>query len=153
MAKKKVTVYVDADACPVKEEISKTCKLFSVDIFFIASYAHVSNKSDKHWVFVDSDRESVDLYIVNHTKSGDIVITQDHGLASLLTDRGVRVLSNRGEEYSESEMNHTLFKRYLSAKQRRSGSRVKGPRKLTKDDRIRFREALERILSINEGKH
>ncbi|HET7657948.1 MAG TPA: YaiI/YqxD family protein [Bacillales bacterium] len=152
MTKKNVTVYVDADACPVKEEISETCKLYSVDIFFIASYAHVSNQSDERWIFVDSERESVDLYIVNHATSGDIVITQDHGLASLLTDRGIQVLSPRGEKFSESEMDHTLFKRYLSAKQRRAGSRVKGPRKMTDHDRRRFQEALKRILSINEGK-
>jgi len=153
MVKKNVTVYVDADACPVKEEISETCKLYSVDIFFIASYAHVTNQSDEHWVYVDSEKESADLYIVNHARTGDVVITQDHGLASLLTDRGIQVLSPRGVKFSESEMNHTLFKRYLSAKQRRAGNRVKGPGKMTSSDRIRFREALERILSINEGKH
>lgn len=149
---KLVTIYVDADACPVKQEITEISGLYDVDIFFIASYAHVTNSDDEHWIYVDAEREAVDLYIVNHVKPGDIVVTQDHGLAGLLSARGVYVLSPRGIRFSEGDMDHTLFKRYLSAKQRRAGGRVKGPRKMSATDRERFRESLKRILSINEGK-
>ncbi|HEX6922532.1 MAG TPA: YaiI/YqxD family protein [Bacillales bacterium] len=149
---KHLTIYVDADACPVKEEILAVGNLYPVDIFFIASYAHVSNHGDERWIYVDSESEAVDLYIVNHAKAGDLVVTQDHGLASLLSGRGVYVLSPRGTVFSEEEMDHTLFKRFLSAKQRRAGGRVKGPRKMSDRDRERFRESLKRILSINEGK-
>ncbi|HEU5140018.1 MAG TPA: DUF188 domain-containing protein [Bacillales bacterium] len=149
---KNLTVYVDADACPVKEEILAAGTLYPVDIFFIASYAHVSNNDDGRWIYVDSESEAVDMYIVNHAQSGDIVVTQDHGLASLLSGRGVYVLSPRGITFSEQEMDHTLFRRFLSAKQRRAGGRVKGPRKMSESDRTRFRESLKRILSINEGK-
>jgi hypothetical protein len=149
---KHLRIYVDADACPVKEEILAIRPLYPVDIFFIASYAHASESCDDHWIYVDSEPEAVDLYIVNHAEPGDIVVTADHGLASLLSGREVYVLSPKGKPFLEEDMDHTLFRRYLSAKQRRAGAHVKGPRKMSEQDRNRFSESLKRILSINEGK-
>src|SRR5699024_2476404 len=99
---------------------------------------------------VDAEREEVDLYIVNHAKVKDIVVTQDHGLASLLSSRGVYVLSPRGKRFTEGDMEQILFERYLSAKERRAGAHTKGPRKMSKSDHMYFRETLKRILSLNE---
>lgn len=152
MANKSRRVFVDADACPVKEEIVQLSKLHRADVFFIASYSHVANNDQLQWIYVDSRQEEVDMYIVNHVEKNDVVVTQDHGLASLLSGRGVYVLSPRGKPFVESEMMSVLHARFLSAKQRRAGGRVKGPGKMTKEDRRRFRESFEKILSINEGK-
>lgn len=146
-----IHIYVDADACPVKEDILDVTKLYPIDIFFIASYTHVSNSDDFRWVYVDAESEEVDMYIVNRAAPGDVVITQDYGLASLLSGRGVCVLSPRGKQYTEENMDRMLHERFLAAKARRTGARVKGPRKLTRHDRDCFRNALRRILSTNEG--
>ncbi|WKB37262.1 DUF188 domain-containing protein [Terrilactibacillus sp. S3-3] len=54
----------------------------------MASYAHYGSDRQAAWIFVDPDREAADLYIVNHAKRGDVVVTQDMGLASLLTNKG-----------------------------------------------------------------
>jgi uncharacterized protein len=72
---------VDADACPVKEEIASFAESFHIKSLFVASYAHLANQP---WVYVDPDKESADLYIMNHVKNNDAVITQDIGLASLV---------------------------------------------------------------------
>ncbi|HET7628432.1 MAG TPA: DUF188 domain-containing protein [Bacillales bacterium] len=149
---KDLMIYVDADACPVKEEISEIAARFNVEVRFVASFDHVSHSADRSWIFVDSGRESVDLHIVNHANRDDVVITQDHGLAGLLSVRGIHVISPRGRHFDENDMNHTLFQRYLSAKQRRAGLRVKGPGKMTVQDRVRFRQTLTNFLSMVEGK-
>lgn len=71
---------VDADFCPVKEEIVEIAHNFGVDVFFVASYNHVPNGSvGGTWHFVDSDKEAADLFIMNHAKPQDLAVTQDIG--------------------------------------------------------------------------
>ncbi|TLS39368.1 YaiI/YqxD family protein [Pseudalkalibacillus caeni] len=155
MAKNSKVVLVDADACPVpvKEDIIDLTKKYQWEVIFVASFAHFSsNASHGQWVLVDSEKEEVDLYIVNHVVSGNVVVTQDYGLASLLLPRGVYVMSPRGMVYKEEKIGDILHARYLSAKNRRAGKRVKGPKKFTEADRQSFRTSFEEKMSIYEGK-
>jgi uncharacterized protein len=103
------------------------------------------------WAYVDSDKEAVDLYIMNHASKGDIVITQDIGLASTLVNRDVVSISPRGHLYLEKDMDTVLHLRYLSAKERRSGSHSKGPKPFTEEDRNHFIMSFENILSKLAG--
>lgn len=155
MTKKKLTLFVDADACPVpiKEEIMTVQKaLVNSEIIFVASYAHMSTTfQDAKWVMVDSEREEADLYIHRHVTKGDIAITQDYGLASLLLPKGVFILSPRGKRYTEENISTLLHTRYLASKSRRAGKHTKGPRKFTDQDREQFRKEFIKILSIYEG--
>lgn len=91
---------------------------------------------------MDPDREAADLYIVNHVKKGDLVVTQDMGLAGLLTQRGVYILSPRGKPIHEGNISNLLDQRYLSKKWREQGHRTKGPKALTQADKSLFRKAL-----------
>ncbi|MBN6888903.1 uncharacterized protein ACUXCC_003804 [Cytobacillus horneckiae] len=143
---------IDADSCPVKSEIVEIAKAFSVQYLFVASYAHMKNdRNDDEWKFVDSSKEAVDLYIQNHVRSRDIVVTQDIGLASTLLLDDVYVLSPKGNLYEESEIRTALDMRYLSAKARRRGIYGKGPKPYTAKDRQRFIDQLTKILSKFEG--
>ncbi|MFT4412666.1 YaiI/YqxD family protein [Fredinandcohnia humi] len=149
---KKNKIFVDADACPVKEEILKLAGTYNVDVVFVASYAHVmSNPMGGEWIYVDSDKEAADLYIMNHARRQDIVITQDIGLASILVNKGVIAISPRGNEFEEENMDHILHLRYLSAKDRRSGTYSKGPKPFTEDHRYHFNKVFEKILSNLAG--
>ncbi|WP_347549555.1 DUF188 domain-containing protein [Pseudalkalibacillus hwajinpoensis] len=157
MTKKKLTLFVDADACPVpvKEEImSFQQALTNVEIIFVASYAHMSTTfREAKWVMVDSEKEEADLYIHRHCRKGDLAITQDYGLASLLLPKGVFILSPRGKSYTEENISMLLHTRYLASKSRRAGKHTKGPRKFTDEDRMSFRKELIRILSNYEGEY
>nr|WP_235816591.1 DUF188 domain-containing protein [Bacillus massilionigeriensis] len=149
----KPTIYVDADSCPVKEEIVEISERFSVEVIFVASYDHVKNNlSMGTWKFVDSRKEAADLFIMNKVKAGDIAITQDIGLASILLPKKVHVLSPKGDPYMETKMDTALDLRYLSAKGRQQGIYGKGPKPFTKENRQKFRKELIKILSIIEGK-
>jgi uncharacterized protein len=147
-------IYVDADACPVliKEEIYKYSKVYQFEPIFVTSFAHASNTDQPgRWILVDARPEEVDMYIHNHSKKNDIVVTQDHALASLLIPKGVYVITPRGKHFQEKEMERVLHERYLSAKARRSGKHSKGPAKFTKEDAERFGTVFCEILSNVEG--
>jgi uncharacterized protein len=142
-------LFVDADACPkpIKEEISFISRSFEINVYFIASYEHATNEKGVDWIFVDTGPESVDLYIMNKIKKGDIVVTQDHGLGSILVSKGAIVITPRGKKLVEDDMPELLYSRYISAKERRAGNRTKGPKKFTQLDREKFAKELIKILS------
>lgn len=148
----KPAVYVDADACPVKDEIIEICQEYQVDMVFVSSYAHqLTIPAPAKVVTVDSDKEAADLYVMNHIKVGDVCVTQDHALASILLPKRTVVLSPRGIEYDESKMEQMLDARFVSAKQRRMGKRTKGPKPFSKDDRERFKRNFEKIIAEKAG--
>lgn len=145
-------IFVDADACPVKKEIAELCREYAVCVVFVASYAHYSLENQSNWVYVDSEKEAADLYIANHVSKGDLVVTQDMGLASLLTNKGVYVITSRGKELQEEDMSKILHDRYVSYKQLYSGQRIKGPKAFTAEDRVNFCRVLKkRLLESRES--
>ncbi|MCK1991540.1 YaiI/YqxD family protein [Peribacillus muralis] len=148
----KPTIHVDADACPVKDEILHSARLHDIDVCFVASYKNMMNDPEGKWVYVDADKEAADLYIVNAVKKGDIVVTADIGLAGTLLPKGVYVLSPRGKEYTDENIFMLLDMRYQSAKLRRQGKHTKGPKPFTKEDRLCFTKKLLKILSNFAGK-
>ncbi|MCJ2147666.1 MULTISPECIES: YaiI/YqxD family protein [Bacillus] len=153
LLEKERTIFVDADACPVKDEVLKTAADFDVKVVFVASFEHfqVTRKEEENWTYVDPHKEAADLYIANHVRPGDVVVTQDIGLASLLLGKKVYVMSERGFLFEEDTIDHALFRRHVAQKLRRSGRYTKGPKKLVKEDRERFVKELQKILSKIEG--
>ncbi|CEG27896.1 YaiI/YqxD family protein [Bacillus sp. B-jedd] len=141
---------MDADSCPVKEEIAHLASDFSVPAIFVASYAHtVTNPlyADWDWRYVDSSREAADLYIMNHTMKGDIVVTQDIGLASTLLPKGVYVLSPKGILFEDKDIQTALDIRFLNAKARARGIYGKGPSPFSEVERKRFVRVLSEIFA------
>ncbi len=119
---------------------------------FVASYNHVkSEASGQNWVYVDTSKEAADLYIMNHALKGDIVVTQDIGLASTLLPRAVYVLSPRGTLFDEKEIDSALEVRHLKAKARKRGIYGKGPKPFREEDREKFKKELTEILSKFAG--
>jgi uncharacterized protein YaiI (UPF0178 family) len=152
MTKKSYQIFVDADACPVKDEILLIANTYYIEVTFVASYSHVlTNKMSGKWIYVDTGKEEVDMYIVNHAKRNDVVVTQDIGLASLLLGKKMIVVSPRGRQFLEETIDLALNMRYLSAKERRKGFYSKGPSPFTDEDRKNFSYTFEKILSNLEG--
>ncbi|EAE9633639.1 TPA: YaiI/YqxD family protein [Listeria monocytogenes] len=140
-------ILVDADACPVKAEIKKIAKEFQLEVTFVASFNHYSvNTNGENWIFVDTGKESADMRMMNLAKKGDIIVTQDIGLASILLAKGTFVFSNRGELYREEEMSLMLDIRYRHAKERQQGKYSKGPKAMSDQDRSLFKDRLTTFL-------
>jgi hypothetical protein len=145
---KQLTVLVDADACPVKREIIDVCRSFGARAVFVASWDHMLSDAGEGVEIVQVDRsdQSVDLYIANRLGKGDVLVTQDFGLAALGLSRGAAVLSNRGQEYRPETIGFLLESRNEAARRRRGGGRSKGPRAFTETDRHIFLHALTKVL-------
>lgn len=135
-------ILVDADGCPrqVLAICKEAAKRFGVELWTVASFNHVI-ESDHHITVGDASQEA-DIKIVNLAAVGDIVITQDWGLASILLAKGCRCLAPGGREYQEKTIDFLLEEREVKARVRRAGGRTKGPRKRTAEDDERFRTRL-----------
>ncbi|KRF28091.1 MULTISPECIES: YaiI/YqxD family protein [Paenibacillus] len=141
------SIIVDADACPVKSEIEQAGRQFGVQVVLVASFDHrMKENPGVKVVQVDRSDQSVDLYIANQIQQGDILVTQDFGLAALGLAKGSICLTNRGQEYTDSSIDFLLDRRHVSAKMRRSGKHSKGPKPFTEADRQNFLHGLTKLL-------
>jgi len=140
-------ILVDADACPkpVLEICMGLGHKYGVPVWTVAGFDH-HIESDHH-VTVGSDPQEADIKVINLTEAGDIVVTQDWGLAAVVLGKGARCLSPHGREFRSDRVLFLLEEREVKAKVRRSGARIRGPGKRTAEDDRRFENRLERILS------
>lgn len=142
-----IQIVVDADACPVKNEIWRAASQQGISVLMVASYDHrIPEMDGQKVVYVDRSDQSVDLYISNYIQEKDIVVTQDMGLAAVALSKKAIVLSNRGQQYHNDSIDFLLDRRHNLAKQRRSGIYGKGPKKLTEQDRRHFLQSLTKVL-------
>lgn len=119
-------IYVDADACPVKDIIITEARKYEIPVILVTSFSHYSNAEQPpgvETIYVDSGADAADYRIVKLVKKGDIIATQDYGLASLGLAKGVIVLHHKGFTYSNENIDQLLQTRYLSAMARKSGQR------------------------------
>jgi len=139
-------IIVDADACP--KFVLCICmnlgRKYDIPVWTVASFHH-SIDSDHH-VAVGNDSEEADIKIINMTEQGDVVVTQDWGLAAMVLGKGAKCLSPAGREFRSDRIPFLLEEREIKSKLRRSGGRTKGPKKRTFEDDQRFEVCLERIL-------
>ncbi|MBT2288106.1 YaiI/YqxD family protein [Paenibacillus albidus] len=143
------TIVVDGDACPVKKEIATVARSFGIPVLMVSSFDHVLKAEEGVTVIqVDRGADSADLYIANHISAGDVVITQDYGLAALALGKRCRVLSNRGQEYDDSNMDFMLESRHAKAVQRRRGHYSKGPKAITPEEKVFFQHKLTKLLTF-----
>ena len=139
-------VLIDADACPVANITVALCRQFNVTCILLCDTAHVMNRDGAETLIFDKGADSVDFALVNRVETGDIVITQDYGLASMCLARKARILHQDGWEYTVDNIQALLFQRHESRKLRASGGRTKGPSKRTADQDRSFSAALQKLL-------
>ncbi|WP_175480649.1 YaiI/YqxD family protein [Paenibacillus sp. OK003] len=140
-------IVVDGDACPVKAEIAETALRFKVPVLLVSSFDHfLQGGEGVRTVQVDRSDQSADLYIANHIKPYDVVITQDYGLAALALGKRCYVLSFRGREFNDRDIDFMLDSRHTAAKARKRGHYGKGPKPFTEQDREIFQHKLTKLL-------
>ncbi len=139
-------IIVDADGCP--KGVLKAClqlgKRYNIIVWTVANVHH--NIQSDHHIVVDGASQQADLKVMNTSKPGDLVVTQDWGLAALVLGKGCRCIHPSGKEYQNDTIDFMLEEREMKAKLRRSGGRTKGPAKRTAEEDQQFRNTLHRIL-------
>ena len=142
-------VLIDADACPVVDIAVRLCKNHGVPCLLLCDTAHTMHRDGAETLVFDKGSDSVDFALVNRTAPGDIVITQDYGLASMCLSRGCRVLHQDGWEYTCDNIDALLLVRHESRKHRASGGRFKGPKKRSMQQDHNFETALRSLLQTS----
>ena len=137
---------VDADACPVVDIAVGLCKEFHIPCLLLCDTAHVMHKDGADTLVFDKGADSVDFALVNRVAPGDIVITQDYGLASMCLAKRARILHQDGWEYTEYNISGLMEQRHASKKFRMAGGRTKGPAKRKPEQDEAFHKALRQLL-------
>ncbi|HAP2813601.1 TPA: YaiI/YqxD family protein [Enterococcus faecalis] len=142
-------IFVDGDGSPVKETVIEVAVEKALDVVIVTSVDHYSLKDypeNVSFVYVDKGADAADFKIVQLIKKGDLLITQDYGLASLVLLKGVLVLHQLGYQYTKENIDGLLEQRYFSGQIRRKGGRTKGPKPFTDQDRTTFKQALIELV-------
>jgi len=140
-------VYIDADACPVKDEVYRVAGRYELPVFVVAnSWMRTPLESRVELVVVKGDFDAADDWIVERAEDGDIVITADIPLASRCLEKGAAVLGNRGREFTSDSIGEALASRELLSQLRDMGEIGGGPPPLGKKDRSQFLQQLDVIV-------
>ena len=139
-------VLIDADACPVVDIAVRLCREFNKECVLFCDTAHELHREGAQTLVFDKGADSVDYALVNRVQPGDLVITQDYGLASMCLAKEARVLHQDGWEYTSYNIEALLFQRHASREYRAAGGRIKGPAKRKQAQNDTFAAALRVIL-------
>lgn len=142
-------VYIDADASPVQQETIDIATQYNLDVILVKSFSHFSNTFLPAHVsvqYVDKGAEMADFKIMAMVNKGDVIITQDYGLASMLLGKQCYVIHHKGFRYTEDNIDRLLSSRHASAQARRAGYRTKGPKAFTEEDRETFCNTFRDLL-------
>lgn len=142
------TILIDADGCPVVDLTVRIARAHGVPVKILCDTAHRIEREDAETLVFDKGADSVDFALVNRVQPGDIVITQDYGLACICLARRARVLNQNGLEYTARNIDGLLARRHENKKLLRAGKHPKGPAKRTKEQDEEFARALENILHV-----
>lgn len=139
-------IYIDADGCPVVRNTLKIAKECGIPCVIICDTAHRIEHDGAETIVVSQGADSVDFRLVNLISRGDLVITQDYGLAAMCLGKKTIVLHQDGKQYTEENISGLLEFRAISKKIRRSGGRTKNMPKRTQAQDLAFEAALRNIL-------
>ena len=140
-------IYVDADGCPVKQEVYRVATRYGLKVILVAnSRMRVPDRDSVELVLVDDQLDAADNWIVEHAAENDIVVTGDIPLAHRCLKQGARVLGPRGRVFTEDSIGSALATRDLLAYLRELGESTGGPAPFERRDRSQFLQRLDEIV-------
>ncbi len=147
-------IFIDADACPVKQEVYRVARRYGLKVVLIAnSPMNVPQEDGISLVVVEGQMDAADNWIVEHSARNDIVITGDIPLAARCLKIGARVLGPKGYVFTDATISSALANRDLMAYLRNTGVDTDGPAPFKKQDRSLFLQSLDKVIrAILDGK-
>lgn len=142
-------ILIDGDACPVIDLTIEIAKAYGLETIVFCDTAHYISRQDVKVVTVSKGSDAVDFKVINEIKKGDILVTQDYGLAAMALARQSFPIHQNGFTYNDRNMDQLLFTRHLGKEVRRRGGRTKGPSKRTKDQDVTFERELKALIERN----
>ena len=147
-------IFVDADACPVVSIVEKAAKEHSVPVILLCDTNHVLSSDYSEVIVVGAGADAVDYKLISICHKGDIVVSQDYGVAAMALGKGAYAIHQSGKWYTNDNIDQMLMERHLNKKARRSSHKnhIKGPKKRTEEDDVRFAQSFEKMLMMVQEK-
>lgn len=139
-------ILIDADGCPVTDITVREAVKRGIEAKIFSDTSHEFKRADAECITVDKGADSADFVIANRVEKGDVVVTQDYGLASMCLAKGGFPIRQDGLLYTNDNIDLLLHTRYEVKKAIRKGARVKGPKKRTAEDDEAYKKALCDLL-------
>ena len=146
-------IFVDADACPVVRETEAAAQRYGISMTLLCDTNHVLKSEYSEIRVVGAGADAVDFALINLCRAGDIVVTQDYGVAAMALGKRAFCIHQSGRWYTDENIDELLMERHLVKKARRASSKIhlKGPAKRTSADNVRFSASLEALLRMALG--
>jgi len=140
-------IYVDADACPVKDEVYRVARRYDLKVYVVSdNRIHVPARVRAELVVVRRGWNAADDWIAEHVGADDIAVSSDIPLADRCIKKGARVLGPKGEEFTENSIGEAMATRDLMNELRQMGAVTGGPSPFAPKDRSRFLAKLDTIV-------
>ncbi len=149
-----LTIFIDADACPVKAETYKVAYRYQLKVLVIANqWMQIPLNPKIEMIVVEGGFDSADDWIVEHIEAYDILVTSDLLLADRCLKKKARVLGSKGKELDEENIGNVMGSRELMSHLRDLGSKGTGPAPMTNADRSQFLSKLDQIIQSLKRRH
>ena len=141
-------IYVDADACPVVDIVEKTARKYEIPVILLCDTNHILTSGYSEVVVVGAGADAVDYKLISLCHRGDIVVSQDYGVAAMALGKGAYAIHQSGKWYTDENIDQMLMERHLNKKARRASHKnhLKGPKKRTEEDDERFAQSFEQLI-------
>lgn len=141
---------IDADACPVVRITEQIAQKYDIPVTLLCDTNHVLSSDYSEVVVVGAGADAVDYKLISICHRGDIVVSQDYGVAAMALGKGAYAIHQSGKWYTNENIDRMLMERHLNKKARKATHKnhVKGPKKRTAEDDIRFAASLEKLIQM-----
>jgi uncharacterized protein YaiI (UPF0178 family) len=144
---KPIEIFIDADACPVKDEVYKVAARYGLKTFVVSNaFMQIPSMPRIERVIVDAGPDVADDWIAEHIAPGDVTVTNDIPLAERVLKAGGHALAPNGRPFTENSIGAAIAQRALMEQLRSTGDIVGGPRPFAAADRSRFLQALDEVV-------
>lgn len=149
---KSMHIYVDADACPVIGIVERIAKSHNIAVTLLCDTNHYLTSDYSEVVYVGAGSDAVDFKLISLCMMGDLVVTQDYGVAAMALSKGAYAIHQSGKWYTNENIDLMLMERHISKKARRASSKnhMKGPRKRSDKDDLNFEASFERLVEKHQ---
>ena len=143
-------IYVDADACPVVKITEQVARKYELPVTLLCDTNHILTSAYSEVRVIGAGVDAVDLALINLCQSGDIVVTQDYGVAAMALGKKAYAIHQNGWQYTAKNIDRLLMERHMAKKARRSKKKLhlKGPAKRTEEDDDKFATGLIRLIEL-----
>ena len=151
-------IFVDADACPVVGIVETIAEKYNISTTLLCDTNHILYSDYSEVIVVGAGADAVDYKLISICHKGDVVVSQDYGVAAMALGKGAYAIHQSGKWYTNENIDQMLMERHLNKKARRSSHKnhIRGPRKRTEEDDVRFAQSFEKLVAgfkdIHTGK-